>query len=59
MGYVYLGYATGWPGPTSFNVSHLEIVTLAGLVSRLQDVEQRDSLWPQIGKAANRLPAVK
>lgn len=34
-GCVYMGFATGWPGATSFNVSHLEIVTVAGLVSRL------------------------
>lgn len=48
--YVDRGYSTGLIRPTNFTISHLEIVTLAGIESLLREVEQRDGPWFPLSK---------
>jgi hypothetical protein len=48
--YVDRGYSTGFIRPTNFTISHLEIVTLAGIESLLREVEKPDGMWLPLSK---------
>jgi hypothetical protein len=48
--YVDRGYSTGLIRPTHFTISHLEIVTLAGIESLLREVEKPDGMWFPLSK---------
>jgi hypothetical protein len=57
--YVDRGYSTGWIRPTTFTVSHIEIATMAGLTSLLQEIETPDGPWFPVSRLASQPPAVK
>ena len=57
--YVDRGYSTGWIRPTNFTVSHIEIATMNGLTSLLQEIEKPDGPWFSVSKLASQPPAMK